>query len=406
MAGREIRRPRRDDHMPALQARQALAHRGDGRAVVDIVEDHQPRRIGFEPAQRRSDLRRVVARLLLRQVQNFRRGERGEAGVQARRVAGAHEHEGRIVGLARPSIFDREPRLAHPAEPVQRDCAAPRGEKRLAQVFERFRAASEQAAERDEGKIAGLGSYPHPRPRCLHHQNRGVQDAVDDRRLENLHCQIVGAREWRARVEINRLKTAKVLRLRGARALRRRKFRTALHTVGGRDEDEVFPGAVPVEADREPRLPLRVGQAPERLAHHSLVRKPRRKLRPPPEKVVDAGCGRRRARHVADEMDDGVAAFDVIFEHGQRVAAGGTEILLDLDLDPSVGQRMAQRLAIGAELISHAGEKQFYVRHSPPPASWPCGECGMSRRRLQSSAWRLRQGNRQTLWEKRNRWHC
>src|SRR5271166_5243261 len=70
-------------------------------------------------------------------------------------------------------------------------------------------------------------------------------------------------------------------------------------------------------------------------------------------------------------MHDRVAALDIGFEHGERVAAGQLEILLDLDLDVRPRQCMAQAFAIGAELIRHAGEKQFYVRHSPPPASWP-----------------------------------
>ena len=138
-------------------------------------------------------------------------GERGEARVQARRVAGADEQERRIVGLARPSIFDREPRLAHPAEPMQRDRAALRGEKRRAQVFERFLAAGEQAAEREQRKIAGL---------CLRRRPRGDQ-RVEDRRGENLRHEIVGAGEWRAGIEVDRPEAAQVLGLRGARSVGR-----------------------------------------------------------------------------------------------------------------------------------------------------------------------------------------
>jgi len=76
-------------------------------------------------------------------------------------------------------------------------------------------------------------------------------------------------------------------------------------------------------------------------------------------------------------MHDDVAALDIIFEHGERVAAPRLEVFLDFDFDIRSRQRAAQLVAILAELVRHAGEKQFDVRHSPPPELWPRAQCGM-----------------------------
>ncbi len=52
-----------------------------------------------------------------------RAGERGEIGVERRGIVGAHEQERRIFRLMAQRIFDREPRLADSAEPMQRLCS-------------------------------------------------------------------------------------------------------------------------------------------------------------------------------------------------------------------------------------------------------------------------------------------
>jgi hypothetical protein len=62
-------------------------------------------------------------------------------------------------------------------------------------------------------------------------------------------------------------------------------------------------------------------------------------------------------------MHDDVATLDIVFQHGERVAAAILKILLDLDLDIRPRQRAAQCVAI-AELFRHAGEKELDVRHS------------------------------------------
>ena len=69
--GGKIRRPRGNDDMAAFETRHEFRHLGNCGAVVDVVEDHQPGRVGLEPAQDGGDLGRVVARLFLWQVENF-----------------------------------------------------------------------------------------------------------------------------------------------------------------------------------------------------------------------------------------------------------------------------------------------------------------------------------------------
>ena len=66
-------------------------------------------------------------------------GERREARVQCRWIGGAHEEQRRIVCLLAKRIFDREPRLADTAKPVQcpagdRDALV--GDKRRTQIVD------------------------------------------------------------------------------------------------------------------------------------------------------------------------------------------------------------------------------------------------------------------------------
>ena len=154
--GGKIRRPRGDDDMAAFETRHEFRHLGNGGAVVDVVEDHEPSRVGLEPAQDGGDLGRVVARLFLRQVENFERRQPRQTRVERGAVARADEQKRRIDRLARPRIFDREPRLADPPETVKRDRSALGAQQRRMQVGKVLIAAGEQAAERREGQIAGL----------------------------------------------------------------------------------------------------------------------------------------------------------------------------------------------------------------------------------------------------------
>ncbi|WP_295888809.1 hypothetical protein [uncultured Thiohalocapsa sp.] len=66
-------------------------------------------------------------------------------------------------------------------------------------------------------------------------------------------------------------------------------------------------------------------------------------------------CGGADA--VPHQMDDGVAAAQVVVELGEQGAAAVGEVLLDLDLDVAGGQRLPQRAAVAAELIGHAGDE-------------------------------------------------
>jgi hypothetical protein len=79
--GGEIRYPAGDDDPAPAQPRQQFLDRGSGLAVIDIVEDHQPARMIFEPADRGGDFHLVLARVLLRQIENIGTGKRREAGV-------------------------------------------------------------------------------------------------------------------------------------------------------------------------------------------------------------------------------------------------------------------------------------------------------------------------------------
>jgi len=99
--------------------------------------------MGGEPAQDRGDLRRLLMRVLLGQVENVTAGERGEARVQRRRIAGAREQERRIVGRMRESIFDRKSRLADSAKPGEGHPGRRLARKHRAQGVERLRAADE-----------------------------------------------------------------------------------------------------------------------------------------------------------------------------------------------------------------------------------------------------------------------
>ena len=103
---------------PPFSRGMSLHDRRDRRFVVDVVEDQEPGRVGAEPSKHGFGFGRVFSRLLLGQVENFGRGERGETGVERRLAVGADEQERRIVAGMRPGVFDREPRLADPAETV------------------------------------------------------------------------------------------------------------------------------------------------------------------------------------------------------------------------------------------------------------------------------------------------
>ena len=154
---------RRDSRMaPAAEARQQLGDGGDGRRVVDVVEDHQPARMVLEPAERGGDLHRVLARVFFRQIENVRPGRRRQARVERRRRVGAQEQKRRMLALMLQGVFDRQPRLADPAQPMQRppnDRSPSLGAQRFVKLFKSFLTSLEEGAERGEGEVfrAALG---------------------------------------------------------------------------------------------------------------------------------------------------------------------------------------------------------------------------------------------------------
>ena len=175
-----------------------------------------------------------------------------------------------------PRIFDREPGLADPAEPMQRpadDRRALACSERRAEFVEVRVAAHEQGPERGERKVSGLARRHGG---CFHQR-------VDDRRGENLRDEIVRAGKWRAGINVDRPQTLQVVGLRGSRGVRWRKGRAAVDTLGRSDDQQVF-----VEGDGEPCLPLRVAEARERLARNALLRQLGFEAGPSREQVVDA----------------------------------------------------------------------------------------------------------------------
>ena len=97
--GREIAAAAGDDHFSATQAREELADGGDGRRVVDVVDDHQPARMGLTPAERGGDFYRVLARVFFRQIENVRPGERRQTCFEPRRRFRGHEQQRRMLAF-------------------------------------------------------------------------------------------------------------------------------------------------------------------------------------------------------------------------------------------------------------------------------------------------------------------
>src|ERR1700733_8314554 len=83
-------------------------------------------------------------------------------------------------------------------------------------------------------------------------------------------------------------------------------------------------------------------------------------------------------------MNDRITVPNIRVDLAQCVHTESAEVLLNCDVKVQRRKLVSQRLAIGAELVGGAGEKQLHVRHCPPPASWQSRECGM--------AWRVRIG--------------
>ncbi|MGA2493178.1 MAG: hypothetical protein ABSF67_09535 [Roseiarcus sp.] len=363
-----------DDNLAAAEARQQLVDGGDGVLVVDVVDDHQPAGMGCEPAERGGDLRRVLARVLFRQIENVRPGERGEARVERGRRVGAHEQQRRMLALMPQRVFDRQPRLADPAQPMQRppdDRRRPArvGRQGLVQRIKVLLAALEEGAERGEGEIfrATRRSFGA----CFRQEIKN--DAVGD-----LIGEIVWAGEGAAGIALERLQPRQMLGLRGARSVRRRIGWSPHGRVGGLGDQQRF-----AMIEREPRLPLCVGDVDavaQRLAERRQVNDEIGTFR---QQRLDVALERRRAGHVADEMHDAVAMRDIDVEFVERVAAEVDKVLLHLHFDVGPREVGAELIAIGAELVGHRREKDLHrFRHGRARRGlFPPSGCGMPERR-------------------------
>ncbi len=97
-----------------------------------------------------------------------------------------------------------------------------------------------------------------------------------------------------------------MFRLRSARRVCRREGRAAINALSRRDDQQVS-----VEADSEPRLPLRVGEVCERFTRNTLLRQFGFETVSPFEQVLNATRRRSRARHLAGEVHDRLALLSV-----------------------------------------------------------------------------------------------
>ena len=353
--------------LAAAEARQQLVDGGDGGRIVDVVDDHQPAGMGGEPAERGGDLRRVLARVLLRQIENVRPGERGEARIERRRRIGAQKQQRRMLALVLQRVFDRQPRLADPAQPMQRppdDRGSPARIRvqGFVQRIKRFLAALEERAERGEGEV-----FRAARRSFGARFRQEIENCVEG----DVFGEIVRAGERAAGITPHRLEPRQMRGLRGARSVRRRIVRSALGFVGGLGDQQQL-----AMIEREPSLPLRVGDfdaVAQRLAERRQVGDEIGIFR---QQRVDVALERRRAGHVADEMHDAIAMRDIDVELVERVAAEVLEVLLHLHFDVVPREVGAELIAIGAELVGDRRQKDLHrFRH------------GRARRGI--SAWRL-----------------
>jgi hypothetical protein len=172
----------------------------------------------------------------------------GQTRVERGAVARADEQKRRIDRLARPRIFDREPRLADPAETVKRDRGALGAQQRLMHVGKVLIAAGEQAAERCEGKVAGSAGW------------RQRPSKNGEKRLYGACSELIGVREADLRVDPDFAQSSK---MRGLRLFDR------VGPVGrpafGRLEVVLRNQKRLAVVQRQPCLPLRVGDRGARI---------------------------------------------------------------------------------------------------------------------------------------------
>jgi hypothetical protein len=109
--------------------------------------------------------------------------------------------------------------------------------------------------------------------------------------------------------------------------------------------------------ERKPRLPLGVGDGLAALQRLAQRRESRREAGVAIQHRVDRGRLRRRAGHVADEMNHRVTGGDADIEFVEDAEAEILEVLLDLHFDIVAREVMAKLVAVGAEFIGNAGDE-------------------------------------------------
>ena len=119
--------------------------------------------------------------------------------------------------------------------------------------------------------------------------------------------------------------------------------------------------------EREPRLPLRIGNSDAMLERLAQRRQLVSQIGIFGEQRALLPLSRLGAAHVSDKMHHGVAMGDIDIELVERVAAEILEILLHLHFDIVPREVGAQLVAIEAEFVGNSREKDL-DRHRRTPA--------------------------------------
>ena len=319
--------------MPAVQPPEQPVRRVQRRLRVEIVEDQEPAGIGVQPGDRGLDLDLLVGGGVFGEAE--RAGQSGEAGLQPIRRLGFEQREGGVGVAMRPGIFHRRPRLADPAEAMDRPPgngggAAVGAGQAGPQAVEEVVAAFEQGAEGWVG------------------EDDGFRDAfVVQQFFQRLGPVVAGIAD-RCPLQPERLDISHERRLQiGAVAVRRR-FGVGFQRIRC-EKDQ----AAPLEMAGEEEFPLGVGGLGDAR-----------------RQAMAEGLGLPRLRKAgpgsaADQADDGAAALDIIGEFVQQGvrAAVMAEAALDPVRDVVRLQVARQRIPRGAELVRHGGEEDWEFGH-------------------------------------------
>gem|GEM_PF-6368438 len=283
----------------------------------------------------------------LGEIEDAGAAQRGEVALQRRRRLGADEEQ-RAVGVGvPPRILERQARLADAADAVDDACDGSGGRGRdttetIGELGDRCVAALEERAQAPERQIA----RPHP--------DAGAREDFMQRRTEDLDGKTVGVGEADFGMALDFRQPRQVGLLRGALRFVAAVARVTRRSVLRHGDQQRLP-----VVERQPRLPLRVGER-----RRAVFQEGRERWQAAAEVRVALPDQRQRRRlreragHVADEVDDGVAAGDVGVQLVERLAAGWDEVFLHLHDDVVALEVVTQRVAMAAKLGADCREEE------------------------------------------------